>query len=235
MPPRNPALGPYHDRREMNLGIVLAGLAGAMGAAAWLHSSGWYVTFMTGNTERMILEHFKGNHLLGLGALATVAAFLVGVMVATFARIYWWTKSRHAATLVTMVAAYVAWLFDVLTDEAGASFGVVPILSLAFGLGALNTSISRGNQVAMPLSYVTGTLVKMGQGFALHLSGVQRWVWVAQLVTYAGFLVGIVLGGAVFHSIGTHNSLAALAVITTVIAAVTWKLDHPRFAAKDAA
>jgi uncharacterized membrane protein YoaK (UPF0700 family) len=107
-------------------------------------------------------------------------------------------------------------------------------LALAFGLGALNTSISRQNQVAMPLSYVTGTLVKMGQGFALHLSGVQRWVWVAQAVTYGGFLVGVVLGGSVFHSIGTHNSLAALALMSTVIAGVTWSLDHPSFVDKDA-
>ncbi|MEY8566538.1 YoaK family protein [Corynebacteriaceae bacterium 7-707] len=232
---KHPALGPYHDRREMNLGIVLAGLAGAMGAAAWLHTSGWYVTFMTGNTERMVLEHFTGHHVLGLGALATVIAFLVGVMAATLARIHWWRKSRHGATLVTMVAAYAAWLVDVLTNDAEAPLGVVPVLSLAFGLGALNTSISRGNQVAMPLSYVTGTLVKMGQGFALHLSGVRRWVWVAQVVTYAGFLAGIVLGGTVFHSFGTHNSLAALALMSTVIAVVTWKLDHPRFADRDAA
>ena len=46
----HPALCPYHDGREMALGIVLAALAGAMGAAAWLHTDGWYVTFMTGNT-----------------------------------------------------------------------------------------------------------------------------------------------------------------------------------------
>ena len=43
---KHPALGPFHDRREMALGWVLAGLAGATGAAAWLFTSGWYVTFM---------------------------------------------------------------------------------------------------------------------------------------------------------------------------------------------
>jgi uncharacterized membrane protein YoaK (UPF0700 family) len=235
VPPKHPALGPYHDRREMLLGTLLAALAGATGAAAWTHSDGWYVTFMTGNSERMILEHFEGATLLGIGALATVVAFVLGVMVATWARIRWWTRSRHGATLVTTAAAYTAWLSDLVTARDGDGISVLAVLLLAFGLGALNTSISRGNQVAMPLSYVTGTLVKMGQGAALHLTGTQRWVWVSQAVTYAGFLGGIVLGGAVFHVTGTHNSLAAIALISTGVAAFTWKLDHPRFAAQDAA
>ncbi len=232
LPPSHPALGPYHERREMLLGIILAALAGAVGAAAWSHSSGWYVTFMTGNTESMILKHYQGDHVLAFSALATIVTFVLGVMTGTFARIHLWDKSRHGATLVTLGATYVAYVADLLTNDADA-FGVVPILSLAFGLGALNTSISRNNQVQMPLSYVTGTLVKMGQGFALHLSGQQKWMWVAQLVTYAGFLGGIISGGAVFHAIGTHNSLAAIALMTTIAAIVTWKLDHPRFARQD--
>lgn len=228
------ALGPYHDRREMLLGIILAALAGAVGAAAWLHTSGWYVTFMTGNTERLVLEHFRGHHLAALGALATVGSFVLGVMAATVARIRLWRKSRHGATLLTTGAALAAWVVDILTNRSDAPLGVVPILCLAFGLGALNTSISRNNQVVMPLSYVTGTLVKMGQGFALHLSGVRRWVWVSQAVTYAGFLAGIVSGGAVFHSIGTHNSLAALVFMSSVVVLVTWRLDHPGYADSDA-
>lgn len=234
LPPSHPALGPYHDRREMALGIVLAALAGAVGAAAWTHSSGWYVTFMTGNTEQMILKHYEGEHLLAVSALATIAAFVLGVMSGTFARLRLWNKSRHGATLVTVAATYVAYVADLLTNYSDGPLGVAPILSLAFGLGALNTSISRGNQVQMPLSYVTGTLVKMGQGFALHLAGERKWVWVAQLVTYVGFLGGIISGGAIFYLIGTHHSLAAIALMATIAAVVTWKLDHPRFALQDA-
>lgn len=230
----HPALGPYHDGREMALGIVLAGLAGAMGAAAWLHTDGWYVTFMTGNTERMILEHAKGEHVLGISALTTVLVFILGVMVATWARIRWWRKSRHGATVLTTGAAYLAWFADVATEGASDLFGVIPVLCLAFGLGALNTSVSRNNQVAMPLSYVTGTLVKMGQGFALHMARVSRWVWVSQAVTYAGFLGGILTGAVLFVPAGTDDTLAVLAILCTLITLATWRLDHPLYAVKDA-
>ncbi|MGO1948179.1 MAG: YoaK family protein [Mycobacteriaceae bacterium] len=235
LPPSHPALGPYHDRREMLLGILLAALAGAVGAAAWSHSSGWYVTFMTGNTELMVLEHYQGEHILAFSALATIAAFILGVMAGTFARLRLWSKSRHGATLVTVGATYVAFIIDLIANRSNESLGVIPILSLAFGLGALNTAVSHRNQVQMPLSYVTGTLVKMGQGFALHLFGDRKWVWVSQFVTYAGFLGGIISGGAVFHTIGTHNSLAAIALMSTIASVVTWKLDHPRYATQDSA
>ncbi|MDO4918019.1 YoaK family protein [Kocuria sp.] len=218
----------------MALGIVLAALAGTIGAAAWTHTEGWYVTFMTGNTERMVLEHYKTNHLLGISALATVLFFVLGVVLATLARVFLWRKASHGATLVTAAATYGAWAVDALTNDSGAVFGVAPVLALALGLGALNTSISRDNQVVMPLSYVTGTLVKLGQGVALHLAGVQRWVWVSQAVTYAGFLVGAALGGAVLHAVPSGAALASLAGMTTVVAVVTWRLDHPAFSFEDA-
>ncbi|WP_286143977.1 DUF1275 family protein [Mycobacterium sp. D16R24] len=103
---KHSALGPFHDLREMALGALPAVLAGSTGAAAWLYTSGWYVTFMTGNTERLVLEHVNGNHALGLSAAAAVGAFLFGVSTATFARLYLWRKARHGATVVATVAVH---------------------------------------------------------------------------------------------------------------------------------
>lgn len=230
---KHPALGPFYDVREMVLAALLAALAGATGAAAWLYSSGWYVTFMTGNSERLVLEHIKGQHTLAFAALATVGVFVLGVMVATLARRFIWTKARHGATMVTMIAAIAAWICDVALVDDGHVIGAMPVLCLAFGLGALNTSISRRGEVVMPLSYMTGTLVKIGQGAALHIAGVSRWAWVPHLSTYAGFLSGALVGGLVFAAMGTHNSLFALAVVASLIAIGTWRLDHPRFIAQD--
>jgi uncharacterized membrane protein YoaK (UPF0700 family) len=230
---KNPALGPFHDGREMGLAALLAVLAGATGAAAWLYTSGWYVTFMTGNSERMVLEHLKGNHALGISAATAVAAFLFGVGTATLARLYLWRKARHGATIMATSASFVAWLCDVLLPDDGPQIGAIPVLCLAFGLGALNTSISRRGEVVMPLSYVTGTLVKIGQGASLHLAGVTRWAWVPHLSTYIGFLAGAAAGGIAFSAIGTQDSLLALWIMAALIALGAWRLDHPRFLVHD--
>lgn len=234
-PTKHAALGPFYDIREMGLAALLAGLAGAIGAAAWLYTSGWYVTFMTGNSERLVLGHFTGEGAAAGTAAVTVIVFVLGAMTASLARIFLWRKARYGATVVTMAATVAAMLIDLtfVSNSATHVFGVVPVLCLAFGLGALNTSISRRGEVVMPLSYVTGTLVKIGQGAALHLAGIRRWSWVPQTTTYAGFLLGAAVGGFVFSSIGTNNSLIALAALTTVVAAGSWRLDHPRFIAQD--
>lgn len=226
-------LGPFYDFREMILAAVLAALAGATGAAAWLYSAGWYVTFMTGNTERMVLEHYQGAHRLGFTALATVVAFCCGVVVATLARIALWRKARHGATVLTAASTTTAFVWDSAINTTDQDYGAGPVLCLAFGLGALNTSISRKGEVVMPLSYVTGTLVKIGQGAGLHLAGVKRWGWVAHATTYAGFLAGAAIGGALFTVFGENNSLATLAVVAAIIAVVTWRLDHPKFLVRD--
>ncbi|CPS75456.1 putative transmembrane protein [Mycobacteroides abscessus] len=44
---------------EARLSWLLSGLAGMVGAVAFLHSAGYFVTFMTGNTERAVLTWFK--------------------------------------------------------------------------------------------------------------------------------------------------------------------------------
>lgn len=230
---KHPALGPFHDRREMALGWVLAGLAGATGAAAWLFTSGWYVTFMTGNTQRVVLENIQGHPGLALTAAATIGAFVLGVVVATLARSFLWRRARHGATLLMTAAAVVAWASDVLVVDDDAHIGAFPVLCLAFGLGALNTSITRRGEVAMPLSYVTGTLVKIGQGAALHLAGASRWAWVSHLSVYLAFLAGAGLGGTVFAQLGTENALLLLVVGSTAVSMVTWRLDHPRFLTAD--
>ena len=232
-PSKSPLLGPFHDPREMVLGTVLATLAGATGAAAWTYTSGWYVTFMTGNSERMVLELFAGKPVLALAAGSTVLAFVLGVMAGMLGRLRIWTKARHGATVVTAAATLTAWMCDLTLVEDNTTIGVLPVLCLAFGLGALNTSFSRRGEVVMPMSYMTGTLVKIGQGASLHLAGLSKWRWVAQLTTYLGFLTGAAFGGLAFAFSGAHNTLLMLSLGTLAAALFTWRLDHSGFMDRD--
>ncbi|MEK0372660.1 YoaK family protein [Corynebacterium mastitidis] len=226
-------LAPYYSFREFFLGVMLASLAGATGAAAWLYSSGWYVTFMTGNTERMVLEPIKGSAGAGLAALSAVVVFVIGAFTATLARIYVWLHARHGAMVVTTVAIILSFASDLWLGAQDDALTPIPILFLAFGLGALNTSISRRGQVVMPLSYVTGTLVKIGQGAALHVAGKQRWMWMSQLATYAGFVAGAACGGAVFYSQGVDDALFLLSLAAMAMTGVTWWVDDRSFLRKD--
>jgi uncharacterized membrane protein YoaK (UPF0700 family) len=56
---------------ETRLAVALLLLAGLVGAAAYTHSAGYFVTFMTGNTERAVIGGLLGDSTLALGGLNT--------------------------------------------------------------------------------------------------------------------------------------------------------------------
>ncbi|MET8797459.1 DUF1275 family protein [Nocardia sp. NPDC004568] len=76
---------------EARLSWVLAGLAGLIGAAAFAHTAGYFVTFMTGNTDRAILGYFRDEPEMAVAALCLIAAFVAGVVVASWCRRRYWT------------------------------------------------------------------------------------------------------------------------------------------------
>ena len=66
---------------------------------------------------------------------------------------------------------------------------------VAFGIGALNTSFVKDGEVSVPLSYVTGTLVKMGQGIERHIAGGNLSDWLGYFLLFASFVFGATVGG----------------------------------------
>jgi uncharacterized membrane protein YoaK (UPF0700 family) len=181
---------------EARLSWVLAGLAGLIGAAAFAHTAGYFVTFMTGNTERAILGYFRDEADMAVAALGLIAAFVAGVVVASWCRRRYWTGHPHGPTLLTTVCLAVAAGTDLaLYGGNPADIDFVPILLVAFGVGALNTSFLANGEVSVPLSYVTGTLVKMGQGIERHASGGDYADWLGYFLLYASFGFGALAGG----------------------------------------
>ena len=100
------------------------------------------------------------------------AGFVAGVVVASVCRRHFWVAHPHGPTVLTtfsLVAATVVDVIDEGWEENQLDFA--PIMLVAFGIGALNTSFVKDGEVSVPLSYVTGTLVKMGQGIERHIAG----------------------------------------------------------------
>lgn len=210
---------------EARLSWVLAALAGLVGAAAFTHSAGYFVTFMTGNTERGILYFFDGEVWLAVSALLLIATFLTGVVVASVCRRRVWSDHPHGATVLTTASLVVATAVDVvLRGWSGPQVEFVPILFVAFGMGALNCSFVKNGEVSVPLTYVTGTLVKMGQGIERHLTGggtVHDWAGYALL--YLAFGVGAVVGGFVSLAVSGAQMLAAAALVCAATTVYTYR------------
>lgn len=205
--------------RESRLSWVLAGLAGLLGAAAFTHSSGYFVTFMTGNTERAVLGFFREDERwLAVTALLLLLAFLGGVVSGSLGRRHVWANRPHGVTVLTTASLLVATVLDYTVSGGPARpLSLLPILFVTFGVGALNTTFVKDGEVSVPLSYVTGTVVKLGQGIERHISGGEAADWLGYLLLYASFAVGAAVGGCISLVV----SGSAMLVAATVMSALT--------------
>ena len=61
--------------------------------------------------------------------------------------------------------------------------------------------------MSIPLSYVTGTLVKMGQGIERHISGGQLSDWLGYFMLWAGFAGGAIVGGFISYPLAGVGAL----------------------------
>lgn len=195
---KHDAVGP-----EARLSWLLAAVAGMVGAAAFLDSDGYFVTFMTGNTERAVLQGFDTTTERGvigptaMNAAILIVAFVTGVTVAMYLRRRFWKNHPHGTTVLTTFGLLIAGITDLTLngfDDHNVTY--VPIVIVAFSVGALNAAFVKNGEVSIPLSYVTGTLVKLGQGIERHLhGGGTMYDWLGYTLLYLGFIAGAVLGG----------------------------------------
>lgn len=217
---------PFWDL-EARLATALLILAGFVGAAAYTHSMGYFVTFMTGNSERAVIGHFLGQHRLAWGALGLILCFLFGVVIASVCRRHLWRNHPHGATMLATSALAAAAVLDNIMDgwNNAEPVGLAPVLFVAFAMGSLNTSFVKNGETAIPVTYVTGTLVKFAQGVERHLAGGTHREWLNYAVQWLSFVIGATIGGLVSLVVDGDEMLAAAAIGSGIVAVYTWFAD----------
>lgn len=222
---------------EARLSWVLAGLAGVLGATAFTHSAGYFVTFMTGNAQRAALGYFRGDVLLSMTAALLLVCFVAGVVIAAVCRRHFWVAHPHGPTVLTTFSLLAATVVDVI-DEGWEEnlLDFAPIMLVAFAIGALNTSFVKDGEVSVPLSYVTGTLVKMGQGIERHIAGGTAADWLGYFLLFTSFVLGAIVGGGISLVVnGTWMLVVATAVSALTTAYTYFHQDRRALLAAESA
>ncbi|MEV0298410.1 YoaK family protein [Nocardia sp. NPDC050710] len=209
---------------EARISWVLAALAGLIGGAAFMHTEGYFVTFMTGNTERAILGGFHEEADVAAAAALLLVSFVSGVVVASLLRRRYWSGHPHGPTLLTTVSLAIASIIDLVLYEITdtTEIDLPPILFVAFGVGALNTSFVKSGEVSIPLSYVTGTLVKLAQGIERHISGGNYTDWLSYFLLYAAFSLGALLGGLLSKIVAGWAMLITATGVSLIVTSYTY-------------
>lgn len=169
--------------------ICLAALAGFVDALAFTSLGGFFASFMSGNSTRLGVSVGTGEWGNALVAGGLILSFVSGVILASV--IVRAQPSRDKPMVMVAVTA----LLVAAAVAATLAPGPIMLLLLAAAMGTENGVFQRDGEVTIGVTYLTGSLVKLGQKAAGALMGdADRWAWVPYLLLWLGFAAGVVLG-----------------------------------------
>ncbi len=203
------------DRRERIMATGFAAMAGMVDAIGFLASGGFFLSFMSGNSTRLSIGMAQGAPYV-LMVAALILSFVGGVI--------WGSLTGNGKNTATnkrqaMILAGISASLFVAPILADFGWLLPAICVAAFCMGAENTLYEREGSVSFGLTYMTGALVKIGQGLATMLRGGERTAWLPYLFLWAGLIGGAVIGASVFAVYGILSLWipAALAALFAVI------------------
>ena len=168
-----------------------------------------YVSFMSGNTTMLGVALGNGNWRQSASIAALIGLFVAGAAAGTvLGRL---GGRRHAALVAAAVAITLA------APSLRPAWNVAP---LVLAMGALNAAITKVGEMSVSLTYVTGTLVKLGQGLGRAMCGEPAgWAWLWQFPMWASLLAGATLAVPTRQSFGQEPwPLSAIALLLALAA-----------------
>jgi uncharacterized membrane protein YoaK (UPF0700 family) len=177
-----------YDPARQRLALGLAGLAGLVDATGFVVAGGYFTSFMSGNTTRMGVELVE-RPALALAPLGLIACFLVGVIGGAV------IGRRAGGHRKRVLLGFVAAL---LGAGAGLLSAGLPILFLgasAMAMGLANNVFVRDGEVTVGVTYMTGALVRFGQGLAARIDRQPLTSTRGYGLLWSALALGAVIGG----------------------------------------
>lgn len=203
-----------YKRRYWLFAAALAALAGFADATAFVHLGGYFVSFMSGNSTRFGVG-LAGEW--GAAALAggLIALFVFGVMIGAMSN----RHGDHAGSVRVLVVVSAG--LAIAATCASINAPAFAIAALACAMGALNGVFQRDGEVSIAITYMTGTLVRMGRALAAALTGGPRWHWAPYLLLWTGLVSGAAIGAlsyAAMDLLGLWGAAVVSAALTLTFA-----------------
>ncbi|HAG37555.1 MAG TPA: DUF1275 domain-containing protein [Erythrobacter sp.] len=198
-----------YDPARRKLALGLAFLAGTVDATGFIRTGGYFASFMSGNTTRLGL-HIAGQPSIAYIPFALICGFVTGVVLGSLLASRWpdWRK-RVLLAAVTLVLGAGA-----IASMLGSTVGFLAASALAMGMA--NNVFTKDGEVTVGVTYMTGALVRFGQGLAARMSGRSRegsrgygWLWMA-------LALGAIAGG-MLHKLAQDHSPAILCAMAFLL------------------
>ena len=203
---------------------LLAMIAGYVDAYGFI-SYRTYMSFMSGNTTQSGITIGEGNFSAAIPTITAIVLFVIGIFAGTLfidpaARRFWRLKFGMVAVLLVVNIGVTQFL---------SISHLLNISILGFAMGVMNTTLSHFGAEAVNLTFVTGTLNKIGSHFALAVkrqplknargprdTHLRRAFLLAAL--WAAFLFGAIVAGATTSRFGVWILLVPVLILLALMA-----------------
>jgi uncharacterized membrane protein YoaK (UPF0700 family) len=179
-------------RRGLVLAMMLAGLAGMVDAIGFMRLGHLFVSFMSGNSTQFAIAIGRGHFDEAGQILLLIVLFVIGAAGGQL--LAHASGNRHLTAVLAGVAALLA---------IAAMFDTAPA-PMVLAMGGLNAAMRRAGHIPVSLTFVTGTLVRFGEGLGEFIATrANGWGWAEQAVPWLGLVGGGFLAAAVQLRIGS--------------------------------
>jgi uncharacterized membrane protein YoaK (UPF0700 family) len=223
---------PKKERTNFLLSLVIAAAAAYVDATGFLLYSGIYLSFMSGNTTRAAVLVGRADWQQVAPAIGVIPTFVLGTTIGTV--ILGVVKKQGQA--VVLLTAGIALAVVAALEVYWQSFrpndlqpGLVFVLTATMGL--LNPTVRRVDRVSVGLTYVTGTLAKLGTAIASTIINggptdardQSETILVLTTVWFA-FFIGAIWGGIAAAHYGLRCIIAP-AIVLFVLGLLYWSIE----------
>jgi len=223
-------------RMRLCLGVLLTVAAGWLDAVGYLRLQEFYLSFMTGNSIKLGVAAAAGDWLPAAAGALVVALFLMGALTGTL------VAEMSGAWSLPATLALAACLLGTALGLSLAGWGPFHALApVVLAMGVQNVALSPLGGVRLGATFITGTLVSVGQEMGRALLGKSgRRAWGRHALVWAGLVAGATAGAAWTERASLDALLppAALVAILTVACMVAVTIEQRRrrlpFAAREA-
>lgn len=185
-------------RQETALAACLTALAGYVDAVGFLTLGGLYVSFMSGNSTRLVVKAAQGSSPGEVDTLAgLIVAFVLGGAIGSLVGRLAGEHRPAGVLLAVAVALAAAGGLDL------AGLNLPAALAMALAMGAQN-GVFEGASGISALTYVTGTLVKIGQQIVEVLFGASTDSLIEHVLLWLGLAGGVAAGAWAWRGVGLH-------------------------------
>lgn len=192
------------DRSYRRLAVGVAILAGFVDATGFVESGGFFVSFMTGNSTRLAVGAAEWQRA-GLFAGFMIVLFLMGVVMGSLLAAR--AKSSRATAVLSLAALMLAGATALRIE--GALWPAIACLALS--MGVVNAALEGSDGAVVGVTYMTGTLVQMGQKIANRLSGEGDRRWLHHFGLWLALVGGAIAGArTVLYSVPLAYALATM-------------------------